>query len=301
MSALKTIALPVISRSFKRRIIFVCTLLTTLIAISSESSSSQLISYQGFLEDSAGVPVTDSIYELRFEIFTDSIAGQKLWLESSQVVTAKGIFVHLLGSINAINDNYFQNYDRLYLQLVISGEPALPRTELVASPFAFSAYNLKTLDNRDSLAIATNSEEHSLSFYDSLGNETIRLSGIDSASESVRLPESAIDYHEILDEPGLTAAINTDQVALFTDAMTDLVTVDITTPADGFILLHGKCYLLLSGTTGPNNALIQIDEEEAGPSEFPYYTIAGLGGYANTATSYFPVYVTRIFFKPAGS
>ena len=117
----------------------------------------------------------------------------------------------------------------------------------------------------------------------------------------MRLPESAIDYHEILDEPGLTAAINTDQVALFTDAMTDLVTVDITTPADGYILLHGKCYLLLSGTTGPNIALIQIDEDEAGPSEFPYYTIAGLSGYANTATSYFPVYVTRIFFKPAGS
>ncbi|MEE8404518.1 MAG: hypothetical protein V3S17_03915 [candidate division Zixibacteria bacterium] len=301
MSALKTIALPVISLSGNSKIIFVCALLISLVAVASESDASQLISYQGFLEDSLGSPVADSIYELSFELYTDSTAGQRLWLETSQVVTAKGVFVHLLGSINAINDDYFQNYDRLYLQLVISGEPALPRTELVASPFAFSAYNLKTIDNRDSLAIATNSEEHSLSFYDSLGNETIRLSGIDSANESVRLPESAIDYHEILDEPGLTAAINIDQVALFTDAMTDLVTVDITTPADGFILLHGKCYLLLSGTTGPNNALIQIDEDEAGPSEFPYYTIAGLGGYANTATSYFPVYVTRIFFKPAGS
>ncbi len=301
MPSLETKISPVIGRFINRKNILVCTLIISLIAVSSESDASQLISYQGFLEDSLGSPVRDSIYDLSFELFTDSTAGQKLWFETTQVVTAKGVFVHLLGSVNALNDNYFQNYDRLYLQLVISGEPALPRTELAASPFAFSAYNLKTLDNRDSLAITTNSEEHSLSFFDSLGNETIRLSGIDSANESVRLPESAIDYQEILDEPGLTAAINIDQVALFTDAMTDLVTVDITTPADGFILLHGKCYLLLSGTTGPNNALIQIDEDEAGPSEFPYYTISGLGGFANTSTSYFPVYVTRIFFKPAGS
>jgi hypothetical protein len=83
--------------------------------------------------------------------------------------------------------------------------------------------------------------------------------------------------------------------------MTDLVTVEITTPADGYILLHGKCYLLLSGTTGPNNALVQIDDDEGGPSEFPYYTVAGLGGYTTTGTSYFPIYVTRIFFAPAGT
>ena len=119
MSALKTIALPVISRSGNSKIFFVCALLISLVAVASESDASQLISYQGFLEDSLGNPVADSIYELSFELYTDSTAGQRLWLETSQVVTAKGVFVHLLGAINAINDNYFQNYDRLYLQLVI--------------------------------------------------------------------------------------------------------------------------------------------------------------------------------------
>jgi hypothetical protein len=57
----------------------------------------------------------------------------------------------------------------------------------------------------------------------------------------------------------------------------------------------------LSGTTGPNQALVQIDENEGGGSSFPYYTVAGLGGYVNTEINYFPIYVTRIYFKQKGS
>jgi hypothetical protein len=183
----------------------------------------------------------------------------------------------------------------------VEGEEVLPRSRLATVPISVTSGNLKMKDANNRLAAKTNSEEHSLSIYDTAETEIIRLSGTDSASDAVILPESAIDYSEILDEPGLTAEINVNQVILFTGEMTDLVTLEITTPADGYILLHGKCYLLLSGTTGPNNAYIQIDEDEAGPAEFPYYTIAGLGGYVNTGTSYFPIYVTRIFFRPAGT
>ncbi|MCK4827552.1 hypothetical protein KA005_68115, partial [bacterium] len=64
-----------------------------------------------------------------------------------------------------------------------------------------------------------------------------------------------------------------------------------------YIMLYGKCYLLLSGTTDANSARIQIDHDEGGPTLFPYYTQAGLSGYVNTGINYFPIFVTRIYYK----
>jgi len=273
----------------------------TLILSASSVHSAHLISYQGVLTDNAGVPTTDSIYSVSFKIFTDSTAGQLLWSETAPVATQDGLFVHLLGSLSPLTDSIFQKFERIFLELSIGGQAAMPRHRLAAAPFSASSGNLRMEDNNNKLAAITDANQHSLAILDTAETEVIKFSGTDTSNQSVILPESAIDNFEILDEPGLTAALNINQVALFTGEMTDLVTVEITTPSDGYILLHGKCYLLLSGTTGPNNAFVQIDDDEGGPSEFPYYTIAGLGGYANTGTSYFPIYVTRIFFAAAGT
>ncbi|MGH8014594.1 MAG: hypothetical protein ACREBV_00185 [Candidatus Zixiibacteriota bacterium] len=275
--------------------------LIIVMVVALTAQSAHLISYQGMLTDTNGIPKPDSTYSIKFTIFTDSTAGQLLWTETAAVTTDNGLLVHLLGSTTPLTDFIFQNYDAIFLELSVGGETALPRNRLVAAPYSVSAGNLRMKDFNNKLAAKTNANEHSLSIYDSTEMEVIKLSGKDTANQAVQLPQSAIDFFEILDEPGLSAGININQVALFTGEMTDLVTVEITTPSDGYILLHGKCYLLLSGTTGPNNALVQIDEDEGGPSEFPYYTVAGLGGYINTGTSYFPIYVTRIFFASAGT
>ena len=283
----------------KKLTIFVCSIV--LVLTYQSGYSAHLISYQGVLTNLSGAPATDSIYSVKFSIFNDSIAGQLLWSETASVSTQGGLFVHLLGSIAPLTDFIFQNYDAIFLELSVGGQIALPRQRLASTAFSVSAGNLKMKDVNNRLAAITNPNLHSFSILDTTGTEIIKFSGTDTANQSVQLPNSAIDYAEILDEPGLTAAININQVALFTGEMTDLVTIEITTPAEGYILLHGKCYLLLSGTTGPNNAFVQIDDDEAGPSEFPYYTVAGLGGYVNTGTSYFPIYVTRIFFAAAGT
>lgn len=135
---------------------------------------------------------------------------------------------------------------------------------------------------------------------DDADNRVVFSGGI-GGDEAAVLPAGAISAVEMLDEPGIVSSINTNQVPLVTGAMTDLVTLSITTPGIGYIVLRGKCYLLLSGTTGPNSALVQIDESEGGSSQFPYYTVGGLSGYVNTGVNYFPVYVTRIYFKSAGT
>lgn len=277
--------------------------LTLLICafFSVQGYPANLISYQGTLTNASGISVKDSTYNVTFSLLTDSTTGQTLWTETAPVSTKDGLFVHLLGSVTSLKDSLFQNFQIIFLQLSIDNQLSLPRHRLTTAPFAITASNLKVKDKNDKLAAITDPNKHSLSIFDSTETEVIKFSGTDSSSQSVVLPDSSIDNLEILDEPGLTASFNINQVALFTGEMTDLVTVEITTPADGYILLHGKCYLLLSGTTGPNNAFVQIDDDEGGPSEFPYYTVAGLGGYVNTGTSYFPIYVTRIFFASAGT
>jgi len=272
-----------------------CTIFTV------QGYSANLISYQGTLTNAADNAVKDSTYIVTFSLLTDSTAGSSLWTESAPITTKDGLFVHLLGSVIPLKDSLFQNFPIIFLELSINSQSSMPRHRLTATPFAITASNLTMSDKNNKLAAITDANKHSLSIFDTSQTEVIMLSGTDSSNQSVIFPDSAIDNFEILDEPGLTAAININQVALFTGEMTDLVTLEITTPADGYILLHGKCYLLLSGTTGPNNAFVQIDDDEGGPSEFPYYTVAGLGGYVNTGTSYFPIYVTRIFFASAGT
>jgi len=110
-----------------------------------------------------------------------------------------------------------------------------------------------------------------------------------------------VNSSEILDEPGIAGYTNADQVELSTGEMADLVGIEITTPTDGYIILYGKCYLMLSGTTGANSARIQIDEIEGGVSQYPFYSQAGLSGYVNTGTNYFPINVTRTYYRQAGT
>jgi hypothetical protein len=264
------------------------------------SSMAGVISYQGQLTNADGNPVPDASYQFAFALYDDSLAGTLLWTETAIRPTINGLFDHMLGSILPLSDSLFRVYDRLYLEVTISGETTLPRTRLAYSPYAFTAAGLSVRDSLDSMAITTDAANHALSILGIDGSEQIRLSGMAVADSSVMLPESAISSTETLDEPGIAASINIDQVSLFTGVMTDLLTLDVEIPRDGYIVLHGKCYVLLEGTTGPNNALIQIDEEEGGGSSFPYYSVAGLGGYVNTDVSYFPVYVTRIYYKEAG-
>jgi hypothetical protein len=260
-----------------------------------------LITYQGRLTDNAEVSVPDSSYNVTFAIYTDSTGGAPLWQESAGVLTRDGLFSHRLGSVSSFPQLLFQDYDRLYLEISIEGETTLPRTRLTGVPYAQTAGNLNVKNANDSTVIKTFPESRRLAFYGGDGQTSLTLQGGIVGDQAAVLPDSSINSMEILDEPGIVVETSPVLVPLSTTSMTDLLTVDITIPNDGYIVLHGKCYVLLSGTTGANSAHVQIDENEGGSSLFPYYTVAGLGGYVNTATSYFPVYVTRTYFKPAGT
>ncbi len=285
---------------FRLKLMAVLTAIIAATPFSAEAGAEQTISYQGRLTDVSGSQVPNSDYTVAFAMFADSIGGDPLWSESAVVTTDNGLFSHLLGSTEPLPAALFEQHGRLFLELTVDGAPITPRARMSSVPYAQRAANLNVRDADDTVAIRTFADQHRLSVYDRNGQELIRLQGYTPGDESVVLPDSSINSVELLDEPGITFDLNVHPVMLVTMEMTDLAVVEIETPADGYIVLEGKCYFVLSGTTGPNTALVQIDENAGGGTQFPYYSVAGLSGYVNAGDSYFPVYVSRVYYKPAG-
>ncbi|MDH3890776.1 MAG: hypothetical protein OEV49_06800 [candidate division Zixibacteria bacterium] len=121
---------------------------------------------------------------------------------------------------------------------------------------------------------------------------------------SVNLPESSIASPEILDEPGLASSRYADEVVLAQyKANTDgIVTISISTPSSGYIIIRGGTTLKTSGTAGPNRAYLQISESPGGTLDLPYSALAGAGHYDGpNKVAYRSMTVERVFFKPAGT
>ncbi|MFH2048621.1 MAG: hypothetical protein ABIJ12_04160 [bacterium] len=263
----------------------------------TNASGTNLISYQGKLTNADGLPVPDNNYTVTFTITSDISGTHSVWSETAVVSTGDGLFNHYLGSVTNLPSSLFVEYDSLYLKVTVNGESVTPPSRLATVPSAIVASNLK-ITNDTGLVLAQTSTGIGAIFqlFDTTGKPLITFNSGRDDDSSVVLPEASINSEEIMDEPGVASRNSNSLIELSTSSMIDLVTLNITIPAPGFIMLYGKCYLLLSGTTGANSARVQIDDEEGGPTLFPYYAQAGLSGYVNTGINYFPIFVTRIFY-----
>ena len=58
-----------------------------------------LMSYQGKLTDTMGIPVPDDNYSTRFRLYTQASGGTQYWQETQSVSTENGLFAVLLGSV----------------------------------------------------------------------------------------------------------------------------------------------------------------------------------------------------------
>ena len=277
----------------------ICILTIILLFAAAELfAGAKVISYQGQLSNPDGSPVTDTVYPFEFLLYNQTSGGSILWAESTDLETNNGLFSHDIGSVNELSTSLFSENETVYLEVKVEGNSILPRVLLSASPYAFSTGNLDVRQN--GLPMISTQNNGMFTIFDTLGTPYIKLQNL-PADSAVMLPDSAINAEEILDEPGINYALNINLVTLSTGEMTDLTDFTITIPDNGYILLYGKCYLLLSGTTGANTAVVQIDEIEGGSTAFPYYQIAGLSGYVNSGTNYFPVMVTRVYYKQKGT
>lgn len=276
--------------------------LLAIIAVGG-SAAPELINYQGRLTNVAEQPVPDGDHQIAFVLYTDSTDGTPVWAEAAIISTNDGLFSHLLGSVTPLPGDIWLDRNELWLELVVAGEAISPRTRMVSAPYAAVAGNLELRDDTTRLMYTQIDDSGMAQLVirrpesDSLD---LVLSGGLYGDSAVILPDSSISRSEILDEPGMALGLNVNTVELVDMEMTDMVTVNIEIPTDGYIVLDGKCYVVLKGTTGPNVALVQIDEEEGGSSQFPYYTLAGLDGYVTSGESFFPIYVTRTYYREAG-
>lgn len=111
-----------------------------------------LISFQGFLADGSGDPVTDGSYPMTFAIYDAAAGGALVWQENqSSVVVGGGFFSVLLGSGSCtagcpLSADTFADAAR-YLETSVdtgSGMVAFPRQRLAAAPYALQAQQAAT-------------------------------------------------------------------------------------------------------------------------------------------------------------
>lgn len=332
-----------------------------------------LINHQGFLTDTAGIPLTGA-YDFQFDLFVTAAGGFANWTESVlNLPVQAGRYTHQLGSLVPLSQNFFIGLEPLYLQVTVEGQIITPRTLLTSSPYSLAANEIEvnstffpgnavlrsdnfnngiytlgdnanattwlygydwgvlnmydksggeltvemTASNNEGGRLLLNQQDGTsgmglyggntsfgslLEMRNAAGGSTISFSAQDTGNASATLPASSVSATEMLNEPGISANNNSLLITLNDTAMIDLLTTTITIPAAGYVVVEGKCYLEFSGTTGANQAFVQIDTIAGGNAIFPYYAFAGLGAYVSTVACWFPAYVTRVyFFNQAGT
>ncbi|GIW07142.1 MAG: hypothetical protein KatS3mg060_1947 [Dehalococcoidia bacterium] len=110
----------------------------------TQSGAPGLMSYQGYLSDSAGQPISGTV-NLRFGLYETSTGGSPLWQETqNNVQVSSGFFSVLLGSISPLSAAFFSDTTR-YLGVAVdtgSGFTSLPRQRLASVPYAFQAQSV---------------------------------------------------------------------------------------------------------------------------------------------------------------
>lgn len=97
-----------------------------------------LISYQGVLNDSGGVPVSATV-NMTFKIYDAETGGNLLWNETQSVQISNGVFNVQLGSVQALTSTVFQT-NTLYLGIQVGADAEMvPRQHLTSGFYAQKA------------------------------------------------------------------------------------------------------------------------------------------------------------------
>lgn len=115
----------------------------------------QMLSYQGRLTDTFGLPVPDTTYGTSFLLYTQPTGGSSLWNEDQTIRTRGGLFSVLLGTVNPIDS--VPDAGTLYLAMKVETAPEMtPRIRLGSAAYCFSsdrAANSDRLQGKDTVAL----------------------------------------------------------------------------------------------------------------------------------------------------
>jgi microcystin-dependent protein len=104
-------------------------------------SSKTTINYQGYLTDSSGNPISDTL-DMVFRLYNVESGSTALWTESQYgVAVTDGLFSVLLGSVESLPQSLFEQNDDLWLGITVgSDDEMVPREKFASAPYAFTGY-----------------------------------------------------------------------------------------------------------------------------------------------------------------
>jgi hypothetical protein len=131
---------------YRATLLVVCGLLISATGFAGEVSIQEgrvipkLLNYQGYITDTLGIPINDSL-DMTFKIFDAVSSGNELWSESQvDVSVERGVFSVILGESTAIQDSVFSSFASTWLELTFEGPQTLtPRTRITAVGYAYTS------------------------------------------------------------------------------------------------------------------------------------------------------------------
>ncbi len=251
------------------------------------------LSYQGFLTDSVGNPVTGT-WTVTFGLYSMPMGGSALFEETLNITTDKGLFSIYLGTPeNPLPEGGFLS-GQLFLEMIVEtddGPVALsPRQQVVSDPFALQAGNAARLGGEEAAAFVLLQQLPDLCItpealpgvLEGLG---IGSGGLDEAALAAWLLANGYNscacyadnnvadylaaagyvtgshfsglYDDLIGPPDLSGFMTADDVA---NALSDLGAVLL---ADGSVALEGD--LDFAGFQALNLAVHNADEAPAEP------------------------------------
>jgi len=131
----------------------------------------RMLSYQGKLTDTFGLPLADTVYAVRFRLYFQPTGGTHFWEENRQVRTQGGLFSVLLGSVTPIDD--VPEDGSLYLGMAVNGGSELtPRLRIASAVYTYMsersaqadlAADADRLQGRDTTAFVRAGQTNSVS------------------------------------------------------------------------------------------------------------------------------------------
>ena len=138
-----------------RKMILLSVFCSLLYSIPAQAAAPAALSYQGFLTDSVGNPVTGT-WTVTFGLYAAPSGGQPLFEESLDVTTDKGLFSVYLGTPdNPLPIASFET-GQLFLSLTVETDDGpvslTPRQQVVSDPYALYAQDAAQLGGEKSSA-----------------------------------------------------------------------------------------------------------------------------------------------------
>lgn len=158
-------------------------ILVLALVSTTSAVSPGLISYQGYLTNGSGTPLTGN-YSIRFSIYSQPSSGSALWSETRTVPVVDGRFNVQLGDISSITASMFQDSIRYLGIKVGSDQEITPRSRLVSVPYSFEADNAARLGGQD------------VSEFALLGGSNSFIGSANNFSGEIRLIDNVFSFRE---------------------------------------------------------------------------------------------------------